>query len=80
MAWCVYHFRVFVLQTADFDAPARVFRPVFVLHFRYYWLRLRIIFKSRQEKELAVKNWFEELHPVGLNPFNTMTPYKTWAS
>ncbi|KZP28434.1 hypothetical protein FIBSPDRAFT_1039559 [Athelia psychrophila] len=59
---------------------ARVFRPLVALQWRYYWLRLRIIFKSRKQKELAVGQWFEELLPVGLSPFDSLLSYKTRAT
>lgn len=58
----------------------RVWRPVFALRLAYYWLRLRIIFKSRRQKEIAVEKWFESLAPVGQNPLETVSTYKTWAS
>lgn len=57
-----------------------MFRPVVALQWRYYWLRLRILFKSRKEKELAVGQWFESLLPVGLSPFDCLMSYKTRAS
>ena len=79
MAWQVF-MELLKFYVADLNASVRVFRPVFALRFRYYWLRLRILFKSSQVKELAVRNWFEELLPVGLNPFDAMTAYKTWTS
>lgn len=68
------------LIVLNFDASARVFRPLVALQWRYYWLRLRIIFKSRKQKELAVGQWFEELLPVGLSPFDSLLSYKTRAS
>jgi len=58
----------------------RVFRPLFALRFRYFVLCLRVLFKSPQEKEKEVEKWFENMAPVGVNPFEAVTTYKTWAS
>ncbi|KIM86934.1 hypothetical protein PILCRDRAFT_815390 [Piloderma croceum F 1598] len=58
----------------------RIFRPVYVFQFQYYLLHLRTIFKSRSAKERALQTWFESLAPVGINPFEAVNTYKTWAS
>src|ERR1700685_821693 len=63
-----------------FCTLVRIFRPVLALRFRYNVLRLRTFFKAPSTKEKEFRKWFESLTPVGVNPFEAVTTYKTWAS
>ncbi|KAF7982684.1 hypothetical protein HWV62_27172 [Athelia sp. TMB] len=58
----------------------RVFRPVFALRFRWYWLRVRTVFTSKTLKDKIYQKWFEDLAPLGKNPFEVVTTYNTWTS
>lgn len=35
---------------------------------------------SGAAKDKAYQEWFESLAPLGKNPFEAMTTYKTWTS
>lgn len=82
MALCVTlpDFYIILVLLALKFVLVRVFRPLFTLRFRYCVLCLRFLFKSRREKDNAVEKWFENMAPVGVNPFEAVTTYKTWAS
>ncbi|KZP32714.1 hypothetical protein FIBSPDRAFT_916417 [Athelia psychrophila] len=58
----------------------RVFRPVFALRLRWYLVRLRTVFKSQAAKDKIYQKWFEDLTPMGKNPFETVTSYKSWTT
>lgn len=58
----------------------RIFRPVFVLRFQYYWVSICSMFKSASEKRKMKDKWFDSITPVGEHPFKKVVPYRTWAS
>jgi len=57
----------------------KVWRPVFSIRLRFMALRLRSLFLSKEAKLEVRQKWLEKLSPVGSNPFEKVTTYRTWA-
>lgn len=53
---------------------------MFKVWFEEFLLRVRILFKSRKEKQRITAEWLESKMPIGTNPFEVAIPYRTWAS
>ena len=58
----------------------RVYWPILVIRLRYWVLRCKLVFASRNERTHALIAWAENLSPVGTNPFEFSAVYRRWAS
>ncbi|CAL1709867.1 unnamed protein product [Somion occarium] len=57
----------------------RVWRPVFQIKLRQTLAQLSCIFQSRRIRNAENERFLESLSPVGMNPLDITSPYKTWA-
>lgn len=58
----------------------KIWRPIWRYQFRFLLFRMSLALKkSKREKELALDKWFASLSPVGKNPFDMVSKYRTWA-
>ena len=83
ITWHCKSFRIRTFFSCYSDAyfwPVKVWRPVWKLRLQFFVLRLRCLFMSRRKTLECKEKWFEDLSPVGANPFERVTVYKTWAS
>jgi hypothetical protein len=60
--------------------PVRFFRSVLVIRVKYRVFRMRQLFKPRVVRAVETARWFESKAPIGLNPLEHVSVYKTWAS
>jgi hypothetical protein len=58
----------------------RVFRPLFKIRLTDIYFRLRMIGQSATVKEEEAIKYLDSLSPIGENPFEKVTVYKSWAS
>ena len=80
MALYVPPFPLTPLTSLTISHIVKVWRPVWAIRLRFLLLQLRCLFMSRKHKLECRERWFESLSPVGANPFERVTVYKTWAS
>ncbi|TFY66282.1 hypothetical protein EVG20_g4805 [Dentipellis fragilis] len=66
-------------RSLPFGWHIRVFAPVIALRVRWYLLRLRMLFRSKKEREDAQRRWLESLSPVGKTPFDSLVSHSGWA-
>lgn len=57
----------------------QIWRPIWHFQLRFLFLRLRLLLKSRKEKQQALEKFFDSLPPIGQNPFDMVSKYRTWA-
>jgi hypothetical protein len=60
--------------------PVRIFQPVFNMRFSHFLFRLKTFGQPAAVKEEEEMKWLDALSPIGENPLNKVTVYKTWAS
>jgi hypothetical protein len=70
----------YLRRHADHAIPVRVFLPLVKLRLQQLVLRLqmRLRFFSREDQRAATIRWFESLLPIGKNPFEFETTYRSW--
>ncbi|KAH9945225.1 uncharacterized protein BXZ73DRAFT_86752 [Epithele typhae] len=56
-----------------------VWRPVFKLRGHYRLTRLLYTFSSAKVRQQKMDEWIESLSHVGVNPFDLLVDFKTWA-
>lgn len=58
----------------------RVFRPVFKIRGEYRWLLLRTMFCSKEVRDKKVDEWLDGRSPIGEDPLDKVSVYRTRAS
>src|ERR1700733_9001929 len=61
-------------------STVRIFRPVIFLRFKHLLLEVRNFGQPRALKHEEGLKSLDAISPIGLNPFDSVITYKTWAS